>query len=244
MIQIQNDFVLGFFDTHVRIKENNFPEAQFDRHKAWVQRQDMTALREDWLKSNPDDQTVQVMLETSAGEIEVALYPKRAPISVANFLTHVDGGHYDGASFYRVTRLASGTTIGVVQGGLAESRGMGLNLKNVASSDSAIPPIAHETTDRTGITNETGTLAMARLAPGTASSEFFFNVEDNPALDFGNTSRNPDGQGYATFGRVLRGLPVLWNIQAMRSERSTDVEFLKGQMLNEPVIIHRAYRVK
>ncbi|HKX55699.1 MAG TPA: peptidylprolyl isomerase, partial [Xanthomonadales bacterium] len=119
MLQIQNDFVLGFFDTYVRRYQTQFPQAQFARHQAWVERQDLAPLRQDWLNSHPEDQTIQVIFETTAGDIEVALYPQRAPLTVANFLAYVDGGHYDGASFYRVTRIEGDTTMGVVQGGLA-----------------------------------------------------------------------------------------------------------------------------
>ncbi len=243
MIQIQNDFVLGFFDTYVRHQESRFPAEQFARHKTWVEPQDMNPLREDWLETHPEDQTIQVIFETTAGDIEVALYPRRAPLTVANFLAYMDGGHYDGASFYRVTRIEGDTTMGVVQGGLAAKQVTDLSPQEAGDADSVLPPVAHETTGQTGIPNEAGTLAMARLEPGTASSEFFFNVNDNPVLDTGNTSRNPDGQGYATFGRVLRGLPLLRQIQAMPSNAPAAIELLQRQLLNQPVVIHRVYRV-
>jgi predicted dienelactone hydrolase/cyclophilin family peptidyl-prolyl cis-trans isomerase len=243
MIRIQNDFVLGFFDTYLRHKQAGYPQEQFAKHRAWVQQEDLGPLRQDWLESHPEDETVRVIFETSEGEIEVALYPKRAPVTVANFLAYVDAGHYSGSSFYRVTRQGTNTTIGVVQGGLAAESMTKLSVEEIGQVAPIFPPIEHETTDRTGIPNEPGTLSMARLAPGTASSEFFFNVDDNPALDTGNTSRNPDGKGYATFGRVLRGLPLLRRIQAMPSDAPVAVEFMRGQMLEKPIEIRRVYRV-
>jgi predicted dienelactone hydrolase/cyclophilin family peptidyl-prolyl cis-trans isomerase len=243
MLQIQNDFVLGFFDTYVRHRQAQFPQAQFAKHQAWVEQQDLAPLRQDWLNSHPEDQTIQVIIETTAGDIEVALYPERAPLTVANFLAYVDAGHYEGASFYRVTRIEGDTTMGVVQGGLAGKQIASLSLQEVGDTNSTLPPVAHEGTDQTGIPNEAGTLAMARLEPGTASSEFFFNVNDNPVLDTGNTSRYPEGHGYATFGRVLRGLPLLQQIQAMPSDAPAAIEFLQGQLLTQPITIRRVYRV-
>ena len=108
------------------------------------------------------------------------------------------------------------------------------------SSAGPIPPIAHETTDTTGIRNERGTIAYARLEPGTADSEFFVNVADNPALDTGNTTRQPDGQGYATFGRVVRGMEILEEIQSLPTITDAGSEVLRGQMLEQPVPIRRA----
>jgi predicted dienelactone hydrolase/cyclophilin family peptidyl-prolyl cis-trans isomerase len=243
MIQIQNDFVLGFFDTYLRQIPSGFPQAQFDRHKAWVEQENLQPLRQDWLESHPEDETVQVIFETPEGDIEVALYPRRAPVAVGNFLAHVDAGHYNGARFYRVTRPGGSTTIGVVQGGLSAESTTSLDLDELEKAEPLFPVIEHETTDKTGIVNEAGTLAMARLAPGTASTEFFFNVDDNPALDTGNTSRNPDGQGYATFGRVLRGFPLLRRIQAMPSDAPVAIEFMRGQILEQPIEIKRVHRV-
>ncbi len=171
IIQIQNDFVRGFFDTWVRGEENDFPDAQFNAHSAWVDRDSAAPVREWWLSEHPEDQTIRVMLETSVGNIEVALYPRRAPLSVAHFLSYVDGGHYDGAKFYRVTRQSDTMPFDVVQGGLSAEA------MTVSQEDSnpveLFPPVPHETTDTTGILNETGTLAYARLKPGTANSEFF-----------------------------------------------------------------------
>ncbi len=184
------------------------------------------------------ENTVGVVLETDLGEIAVRVYPDRAPISASNFLAWVEGGHYEGATFYRVTRPDNTTgphPIQVVQGGL-----LGETLRRGESSPPGggpIPPIAHETTDTTGILNERGTIAYARLEPGTADSEFFFNVADNPALDTGNTARQPDGQGYATFGRVVRGMKILKEIQGLPTIAEAGSEVTRGQMLEQPVVI-------
>lgn len=85
--------------------------------------------------------------------------------------------------------------------------------------------------------------AFGRLEPGTANSEFFFNLQDNPMLDTGYESEDRDGHGYATFGRVLRGMRVLERMQRLPSDAPTPIEMLQGQILEEPVVIRRAYRV-
>ena len=193
------------------------------------------------LACQPEERPVAVVLETDLGEIEVRVYPDRAPISASNFLAWVEGGHYEGATIYRVTRSDNTTgpgAIEVVQGGL-----LGEELRSGAPtspSTGPIPPIAHETTDTTGMPNERGTIAYARLEPGTADSEFFVNIADNPALDTGNTMRQPDGQGYATFGRVVRGMEILEEIQGLPTITDAGSEVLRGQMLEQAVPIRHA----
>ena len=193
------------------------------------------------LACQSEERTVGVVLDTDLGEIEVRVYPDRAPISASNFLAWVEGGHYEGATIYRVTRPDNTTgpgAIEVVQGGL-----LGEELRSGAPtspSTGPIPPIAHETTDTTGMPNERGTIAYARLEPGTADSEFFVNIADNPALDTGNTMRQPDGQGYATFGRVVRGMEILEEIQGRPTITDAGSEVLRGQMLEQAVPIRHA----
>ncbi|MDP6973479.1 MAG: peptidylprolyl isomerase, partial [Pseudomonadales bacterium] len=241
IIQIQNDFVLGFFDTYLRGVDVGFPDAQYARHADWVAADDVSELRNWWVEQHPEDRTMQVVMETPIGEIEIALYPERAPISANNFLEYVRGEHYDGASFYRVVhQQADGTSIGVVQGGLLGAAMAG-DGSEYAEPDRAIPPIAHETTDTTGIPNERGTIAYARLDPGTAGSEFFFNMSDNVVLNTGEGGANRDGHGYATFGRVVRGMRVLDAIQRQPADGATEIEMLKGQVLATPVAITRMY---
>ena len=185
--------------------------------------------------------TVLVVIETAAGDIEVALYPDRAPLSAARFLAHVDAGVYEGASFYRVTRETDGSSIDVVQGGLL-SQAMRDGREAYDAGYSSTTAVAHETTHLTGIPNERGTLAFARLEPGTADTEIFFNVRDNPELDTGFTEGGRDGFGYATFGRVVEGMQVLDEIQQMPSDAPTSMELVRGQILEQPVLIRRIYR--
>lgn len=185
---------------------------------------------------------IHIVIETSEGDIEVVLHPDRAPLSVAQFLAHVDGDSYAGASFYRVSSKSRGSSIEVVQGGLL-AHAMRESIEAFAQGDTALSPVAHETTDTTGMLNERGVLAFARLAPGTANSEFFFNMQDNPELDYGYTQGGRDGYGYATFGRVVSGMRVLEVIQQQPSDAPTPIELVRGQILEQPVEIQRIYRV-
>ncbi len=244
ILQIQNDLVLGFFDTYLRNQASDFPTGVVAKHAGLLREYDISeALREDWISRNPEDTNVRVMMETSAGDIELAIYPERAPVSANNFLAYVDGGHYTNTSLYRVTRIGEGASrISVVQGGRAGDAMAG-PADEVANSYALLPPISHETTETTGIDNERGTIAYARFDPGTAGSEFFFNVHDNPGLNSGNTNNGRDGHGYATFGRIIRGLKVLEAIQLMPAERATSIELLQGQLLTDPVVIERVYRI-
>ena len=152
----------------------------------------------------------QVRIETELGDIVIELYADKAPVTVANFLRYVDQHRYDGGSFYRAVTLRNQLPaeqqpqIEVIQGGID------------ADSLKRLPPIAHETNDRSGIRHTDGVISMARGAPGSASSEFFIVIGNQPALDFGG-KRNPDGQGFAAFGRVLQGMDVVRRIQQMPS---------------------------
>lgn len=242
ILEIQNDFVRGFFDKHLRGLESDFPAAQFAKHAAWAEPYDMKPLREWWLAQKSQDATVRVVLETALGEVEIALYPERAPISAGNFLAYVDAGHYDGASFYRAVRKSGEGSIGIVQGGLLAAAMSG-ELDDFQDAAPPLPLIEHEPTTATGIFNERGVLAYARLEPGSAGSEFFINLSDNPVLDTGMGGPDRDGFGYAAFGRVLRGMRALEAIQSQPAQGPTSIELVKGQILTEPVRIERAYRV-
>lgn len=242
VLQVQNDVVRGFLDTHLRQREVGFPQAQLAQHAEQLTREHIDEVRNWWLSEFPEDSSVRVVLETTLGDIELALYPRRAPLSVANFLAYVDAGYFDGASFYRVTSTGLEQGIDVVQGGLMGEAVVN-DIATYERAESLLPRVAHETTVRTGIANVRGTVAYARLAPGTATSEFFFNIQNNPGLDTGVASRNPDGQGYATFGRVLRGLPLLEQIQALPTSAEAPLPMLQRQLLEQPVAIERAYRV-
>ncbi len=147
----------------------------------------------------------RILIRTELGDITVEIHEKQAPITAANFLRYVAEGRFEGATFYRSVTMAdqpdNDVKIEVIQGGLADDQqGLGL------------PPIEHETTAQTGLRHHDGALSMARAEPGTASSEFFICIGDQPELDFGG-KRNPDGQGFAVFGRVVAGMDVVRTIQ-------------------------------
>jgi peptidyl-prolyl cis-trans isomerase A (cyclophilin A) len=170
---------------------------------------------------------VHVVIETELGAIELAIDVARAPVSAENFLRYVDAGRYDGGRFHRTVRAgnqpASPVKIAVVQAGVAPGR---------EAED--FPAIALERTRDTGLSHRDGTISLARAAPDTATSDFFLCVGDQPELDFGGR-RNPDGQGFAAFGRVVKGMDVVRRIHAAPAE---------AQALTPPVTIRRASRVR
>ena len=150
---------------------------------------------------------IPISMETELGPIQLELYPDRAPITVSNFLRYVDENRYEDFHFYRVVHMENqpdnDVKIEVIQGGLWFDK-----------HPMELPTIIHETTDKTGIRHLNGTLSMARLEPGTASSEIFICINDQPELDFGG-KRNPDGQGFAAFGKVISGMDVVRKIQLL-----------------------------
>jgi peptidyl-prolyl cis-trans isomerase A (cyclophilin A) len=168
----------------------------------------------------------RVLMRTALGDIVLEIDETAAPVTAANFLDQVDEGLYSDARFYRVVRMdnqpQNEVKIEVIQGGLG------------FDADSSRPPIEHETTRETGLRHLDGTVSMARLGPGTASSEFFICIGDQPELDFGG-DRNPDGQGFAAFGRVIEGMDVVRTIQQLEA---------RDQMLVEPVVINEVRRVE
>ena len=178
------------------------------------------------VNAGPEAGNPRVLIRTGVGDITVEIDVLHAPITAANFMAYVDRGLFNGTSFYRVVRPdnqpASPVKIEVIQGGLG-----------FAEETKALAPIGHETTDKTGIHHKDGTISMARDKPGSAASEFFICIHDQPELDFMGR-RNPDGQGFAAFGRVVQGMDVVRSIQR-RSDR--------GQMLIEPVTILSVTRI-
>jgi len=144
-----------------------------------------------------------VKIETDYGDIEIELYPSKAPKSVAAFLSYVDSDLYKNSSFYRVLKEenqpSSSFKSELIQGGIWQS-----NNKKAAS----LQGMPHETTKQSGILHTNGTVSLARTTPGTASSEFFICVGDQPAYDYGNDA-NPDKLGYAAFGRVVKGMDIV-----------------------------------
>ena len=172
-----------------------------------------------------DSDTVTVDMRTEAGDITIELYPGRAPVTVENFLRYVDGGHYDGATFYRTVTHENDNgnpRIEVIQGGI---RG-----------EAPFDPIAHEDTEQTGIRHTDGVISMARDGVGTASSEFFIVIGDQPGLDKGEV-RNPDRQGFAAFGRVIDGMDVVKTIHRSSADAPSDSAYTAGQIIEDPVVI-------
>lgn len=168
--------------------------------------------------------TVSCSMETSMGNIQFELYSEKAPLTVANFLKYVDQQLYDETSFYRVCTPENEkdrtVKIEVIQGGdVPEAK--------------QFEPIPIETTKQTGITHQNGTLSMARDKPNSATSSFFICINNQPELDFAG-KRNPDGQGFAAFGRVTKGMKVVKKIQELKES---------GQYLIEPVGIQSIRRI-
>lgn len=144
--------------------------------------------------------THQVLMKTSMGDITLDLYGEDAPISVENFLSYINDDFYDGLIFHRV--------IGnfMIQGG-----GFDAEMTQKPTKD----PIKNEA--QNGLSNVTGTLAMARTGIiDSATSQFFINVVDNPFLDF--TAPNPRGFGYAVFGKISAGMEVVEKIKLVETE--------------------------
>ena len=172
---------------------------------------------------------IEALLKTSVGDIWFELYPEKAPKTVANFLKYVDGGHFEGGSFYRVVRIdnqeRNTVKIEVIQGGLLES-----------ATSTKYDPIALERTNVTGLRHRDGTLSMARSDPDSATSEFFICINDQPSLDFGG-KRNPDGQGFAAFGRVIEGMDIVRKIQRTKTipPDPDKLEYTSGEYLEKSV---------
>lgn len=166
----------------------------------------------------------RVVIDTAAGQIEIELDTSRAPRTVANFLRYVDEPFFDGTSFYRTVTLGNQPDnlikIEVIQGGADGTK-------------VAHDPIALEPTSITGLKHLDGTVSMARNGPDTATSEFFICVGDQPELDMGGR-RNPDGQGFAAFGRVVKGMEIVKLIHQRAADR---------QRLAPPVTIRTMRRV-
>lgn len=171
----------------------------------------------------------QVIIQTSLGEIRVELYSEKAPISCANFLKYVDKGLFRNARFHRTVTLKpdnqpqNKVKIEVIQAGL-----------DPALEERALSPIKLERTKDTGVTHQDGTISMARLEPDTASSEFLICVGDQPELDYGG-KRNPDGQGFAAFGKVVQGMKIVRLVNRSKE---------KDQSLTPPILIQNIRRAR
>tara|TARA_Y100000996_G_scaffold352502_1_gene292113 strand:+ start:829 stop:1482 length:654 start_codon:yes stop_codon:yes gene_type:complete len=167
-----------------------------------------------------------IEMNTVYGNICVKLFVKEAPTTCNNFLRYIDEHRYKDFHFYRTVTMynqpISNIKIEVIQGGLGFEK-----------HPLELPPILHETTNATGIKHMNGTISMARIEPGSASSEVFICINDQPELNYGG-KRNIDGQGFAAFGKVIKGLNVVKVIHSLPQ---------KDQLLNKEVKVSSIKRI-
>ncbi|TWG88288.1 peptidyl-prolyl cis-trans isomerase A (cyclophilin A) [Cupriavidus gilardii J11] len=162
----------------------------------------------------------RVKFTTSAGSFTIEVYPDAAPQTVANFLEYVNSGFYSGTIFHRV-----------INGFMVQGGGFDRDMKQKPTR----APIPLEA--QNGLKNKAGTVAMARTAdPNSATAQFFINVVDNPSLDY----PQPDGFGYAVFGKVIEGMDTVGRIKSVPTTAY-------GPMRNvpaTPIVIESATIVK
>lgn len=172
--------------------------------------------------SAPNYKNPHIVIDTDAGKIEIELYPDKAPQTAKAFLSYIDSGFYKHSNFYRVLRNdnqpSDAPKANLIQGGLWKT-----NYKKA----STLPGIPHEPTSKTGILHRDGVISLARMEPGTATTEFFICLGNQAGFDFGGDN-NADGQGYAAFGKVVKGMNIVHRIY----DRSS-----YGQAFDPPVVI-------
>lgn len=172
--------------------------------------------------------SVRVLVATELGDIVLEVDTDHAPRTAANFLRYLDAGHYNGGTFHRTVKMDnqpdSPVKIEVIQAGV-----------NAQRTRDGFPPIAIERTSETGLRHTDGAISMARGQPDSATSGWFICINDQPSLDFGG-ARNPDGQGFAAFGRVVQGMDVVRKIQ-----RAANTD---AQRLTPPITIVKAARIR
>jgi peptidyl-prolyl cis-trans isomerase A (cyclophilin A) len=167
----------------------------------------------------------RVVLDTAAGPVTLEVDTVRAPKTAANFLRYVREKRFDGTGFYRAMKV--GDSAGLVQGGTRGDR------KRV------LPPVAHEPTSATGLSNTDGAVAMARAEPGSADGDFFIVVGDLSGLDAGRQ----DAAGFAVFGRVVDGMDRVKTMLTAPTSPTEGVGVMRGQMLKPVIAIRSAKRL-
>ena len=171
---------------------------------------------------------VRVLVQTELGDIVLEIDVKSAPNTAANFLRYLDAGHFNGGTFHRTVKMDnqpdSPVKIEVIQAGVNPDR-----------AKDGFPPILLERTSVTGLRHTDGAVSMARGGADSATSGWFICINDQPSLDFGG-ARNPDGQGFAAFGRVVQGMDV---VRAIQRAPNTD-----AQRLTPPIRILKISRVR
>lgn len=169
-----------------------------------------------------------VVLDTAHGKIIVELEAQKAPLTTANFLRYVDAGAYDDGVFFRASRDPGAPKQGTI---VARPRAKVL----------PFPPIRHESTTKTGLRHTTGTISLGRFATGTATNNFFICASPEPYLD-AHPGAPGDNQGYAAFGQVVKGMPVVRKILSLPTNGKSEFAEQRGQWLSPPVPIRSARR--
>jgi peptidyl-prolyl cis-trans isomerase A (cyclophilin A) len=171
---------------------------------------------------------VKVLVQTEMGDIVLEVDTAKAPNTAANFLKYVDAGAYDAGQFHRTVTMNNQPTdkvkIEVIQASVGEA----------GKAKLTMPAIALERTSVTGLQHKDGVISMARGAADSATSSWFVCINDQPSLDFGG-QRNPDGQGFAAFGRVVKGMDV---VKKIHQAPNTD-----AQRLTPPIKIVKVSRM-
>jgi len=170
----------------------------------------------------------RVAIKTNHGRIVVELEARKAPLTVANFLRYVDAHAYDGGSFFRAARIPGDETEGTIVGA-------------PAAKVRPFPPIAHESTTKTGLRHLNGTISLGRFDPGTATDNFFICLGDQPYLD-AHPGQPGDNLGFAAFGQVVEGLAVAQKILSLPTNGATKFKDQRGQWLKPPVPIRSMRR--
>lgn len=183
---------------------------------------------------SPEPATQLVVMETTRGDIILAIETERAPITAANFLRYADEDRFDGTVFYRAMKVDWGDQPnGLLQGGTQNDP------KRI------LKPIAHEPTSETGLSHTRGAISMARFAPGTATGDFSIMLGNMTGLDANPEADNEEGKaGFAVFGHVVKGMDVVEAIFESPTDPEKGEGFLKGQMLEDPVKIIDVHRMK
>jgi peptidyl-prolyl cis-trans isomerase A (cyclophilin A) len=183
------------------------------------------------IREQPIPRTTVVVFETAKGNIDIEVDAAHAPLSAANFLKYVDGGFYDGGTVNRAVRpdntVRHDVEIQVIQIQIARAR-----------QREQFPPVPLERTNVTGLKHLDGAVSMARSGPDSARGSFSIVIGDQPEMDFGG-KRNPDGQGFAVFGRVVKGMDVVKAIQASPTGQTGPYG---PESLDPPIAIVKAYR--
>jgi len=170
--------------------------------------------------------TPHVRIDTEYGEITVEIYTDEAPKTAEAFLKNVAKGVYSNANFYRVLKdesLMEQYNTGLIQGGVYSTD----------TTEAGSPFIPHESPRQTGLSHTSGTISMARTTPGSARTEFFICIGNQTQFD-SSLRTNPDGLGYAAFGKVVEGMPIVRKIQSQKND---------GDKIRYPVSIKKISRL-